>query len=351
MKILQRLRNSFYYDNLLSNLSHKLIPNTRKTFWYLFGGVTLFFAVIQFLSGFLLLIYYSPTPNGAYESVSAIINTVPFGWLIRSIHSWSANLLMIALLIHFGSAFFMGAYRSPRESVWLSGVMLLFIMLGFVFSGSLLPWDMRAYFATQIGTEIPRSTPLIGTVVVRLLRGSEMVGIESLRRLFALHVSILPLILFCFIALHLILNHKHGPSISDHQTDETIDKIPFYPEFILRDIIAWSAATALLMLLALLMPVSLGPKADPYISAPAGIKPEWYFYPLYMTLRILPGSFFGVNSEMLVNCVVAAMGLIFLGLPFINRTTGGDKQNRIVLFLGAVTMIYFITMTIIGFCI
>src|SRR5215212_591068 len=132
----------------------KEVPIHRYSIWYYFGGMTLFLFTVQVVTGILLLLYYRPSSENAFESVQFIITEVKFGWLIRSIHSWSANLMIATLFIHLFSVFFLRAYRRPREITWVSGVVLLVIVICFGFSGYLLPWNKLAYFATKVGTEI-----------------------------------------------------------------------------------------------------------------------------------------------------------------------------------------------------
>src|ERR1041385_302449 len=151
----------------------KEIPLHRHSVWYYFGGMTLFLFGVQVGTGILLLLYYRPSADTAFESVQFIITEVQFGWLIRSIHSWSANLLIAALVIHLFSVFFLSAYRAPREMTWVTGVVLLFITIGFGFSGYLLPWNELAFFATKVGTEIAGVMPGIGHFTLRFLRGGD----------------------------------------------------------------------------------------------------------------------------------------------------------------------------------
>ena len=137
----------------------KTVPLHRHTLWYYLGGMTLFLFTIQVVTGILLLLYYRPSPEEAFESVQFIMTDVSFGWLIRSIHSWSANLMIGTLFVHMFSVYFLKAYRSPRELTWVTGVLLFFVALAFGFSGYLLPWNKLAFFATRVGTEIPRVVP------------------------------------------------------------------------------------------------------------------------------------------------------------------------------------------------
>ena len=151
----------------------KEVPLHRHSIWYYFGGMTLFLFVVQVTTGILLLLYYRPSAENAFESVQFIITEVKFGWLIRSIHSWSANLMIATLFIHMFSVFFLRAYHKPREITWVSGAVLLFIVICFGFSGYVLPWNKLAFFATKVGTEIAGVVPIVGHPVLRFLRGGD----------------------------------------------------------------------------------------------------------------------------------------------------------------------------------
>ena len=143
-------------------IAEKGVPVHAQKIWYYLGGMTLFLFAVQVASGILLLLYYRPSADEAYESVQFIVTQVEFGWLIRNVHSWSANLLILAAFAHLFSVFFLKAYRKPRELTWVTGVLLLFLMLGFGFSGYLLPWNELAFFATKVGTGIAGAVPVIG---------------------------------------------------------------------------------------------------------------------------------------------------------------------------------------------
>ena len=194
-------------------LSSKEVPRHKHTIWYYFGGLTLFFFCVQIVTGILLAAYYQPAPEHAYESIQTIVNTVPHGWLIRSLHAWSAHLMVGMLFVHMFSVFLLKAYRKPRELMWLSGVALLLLVLGFGFTGYLLPWDTKAYFATLIGTEVPKSLPFLGAWGVSLIKGAGYVGEETLTRMYSLHVTVLPLISLLVVTFHLLVNQYSGVSI------------------------------------------------------------------------------------------------------------------------------------------
>src|SRR5947207_5330831 len=179
---------------LTAALREKSVPIHRHTIWYYFGGMTLFLFSVQAVTGILLLLYYRPTAESAFESVQFIMAEVQFGWLIRSLHSWSANLMILALFIHMTSVYLTRAYRKPREITWISGVALLVLALGFGFSGYLLPWNKLAFFATQVGTQIVANVPVIGSFMLRFLRGGENVTGATPTRFYGCQVAVLPAI-------------------------------------------------------------------------------------------------------------------------------------------------------------
>ena len=208
---------------------------------------------------------------------------VKFGWLIRSIHSWSANLMILTLFIHMFSVFFLRAFNRPRELTWLSGVLLLFISVGFGFSGYLLPWNEVSFFATKVGTDIAGDIPLVGKTMLRFLRGGDEVTGATLTRFFGFHVAVLPAIATVLIGLHVLLVQLHGMHVPARY-EKTSRRMKFFPNFIMRDLIGWILAVGILAALAALLPWELGVKADPFAPAPAGIKPEWYFLFMFQKL-------------------------------------------------------------------
>lgn len=215
------------FESIRGFLAKKTVPVHSSTIWYYFGGITLFLFVIQVLTGILLLLYYRPTAAEAFESVQFIMTQVEFGWLVRSVHSWSANLMVLTALIHMFSAFFLGAYRKPRELTWLSGMMLLFLVLGFGFSGYLLPWNSLSFFATKVGTDMAGSLPFVGPFVLELLRGGEEVTGATLTRFFELHVAVLPGITTLLLLFHLTMVQKWGISSPANKPNQRT--MPFFP--------------------------------------------------------------------------------------------------------------------------
>jgi len=193
---------------LIAASLHVVIPRSAHTFYL--GGITLFFFMVQATTGILLSLYYQPTPESAYDSILYIMNQANFGWLIRSVHSWSANMMIIFCVLHLLRIVVQGAYKKPRELTWMVGMGLLGVTMGFGFTGYLLPWDQRAYWATTVGTEIAGSVPFIGASVRELLRGGADVSAVTLSRFFGVHMLVLPLTLAGLVGLHLLIVHQQG---------------------------------------------------------------------------------------------------------------------------------------------
>lgn len=184
----------------------------KVNWWYTLGSASLFLFVIQGVTGMFLMVYYVPSPENAYNSIQYIMNGVSYGWLIRGIHHWGATLMVLVVFAHMLRTFYFGAYKFPREITWVTGVVLLLATLGMGFTGYLLPWNQRSYWATTVGTELPGTVPLIGTFMTQVLRGGADLSAVTLTRFFAVHVWFLPLIILAMIGTHLYLVIKIGIS-------------------------------------------------------------------------------------------------------------------------------------------
>lgn len=327
----------------------KEVPLHRHSIWYYFGGMSLFLFAIQVATGILLLLYYRPSAENAFESVQFIITEVQFGWLIRSVHSWSANLLIGVLFVHMFSVYFLSSYRKPREITWITGVLLLFICIGFGFSGYLLPWNKLAFFATKVGTEIAGVVPVIGPTVLRFLRGSDEVTGATLTRFFGFHVAVLPAIATVLIGIHVLLVQMHGMSVPPSLEGKETKKMKFVPNFALRDLIGWILAVGVLAALAAIFPWELGEKADAFASAPAGIKPEWYFLFMFETLKYIPAKIWFIDGEVLGVLAFGLGGAFWMVIPFFNRTPGHGTRNLIFNIFGIFVVLFIVVMTIVGF--
>ncbi len=191
---------------------HTDITRHPSAIVYCFGGITAFIALLMLITGIFLLVYYVPSPDRAYDSVQYIKEKAAFGWLIHGIHHWGASLIVITVVLHMLRVFFQGAYKRPRELNWVAGVLLLLIVLGFAFTGYLLPWHQRAYWATVVGTTMVEQVPVIGDFLLRAMRGGENVGAVTLVRFFAIHVAVLPLLGGLLAVFHFLMVRRQGIS-------------------------------------------------------------------------------------------------------------------------------------------
>ncbi len=329
----------------------KEIPVHRHTIWYYLGGMTLFLFMVQVSTGILLLLYYRPSAEEAFESVQFLMAEVQFGWLFRSLHAWAANLMIFTLFVHLFSVLLLKAYRPPREVTWFSGVALMGLAMGFGFTGYLLPWNELSYFATKVGTEITGAVPVMGPFLGRLLRGGDDVTGATLTRFYGIHVAILPLAATALVGLHLYLVQKHGMSVPPavERSGGPARHMPFVPNFMLRDLVGWLAALAVLAALAAYFPAELGKKADPFLPAPAGIKPEWYFMFMFQSLKYLPAHILGIEGEIVGIVGFGLGGLFLLLIPFLDRRTARGEPSRLFTWIGIAIIAYMLLFTYLGY--
>ena len=321
---------------LLEFLQHKEVPiGSHWMGWYYLGGITMFFFMVQVITGVLLLMYFQPGEATAYESIRLLTTKVPFGWLIRSMHSWSAHLMIISLTLHMFSTMMLKAYRPPREITWVSGYLLFLLTLGFGFSGYLLPWNKLAYFATTVGTNIVRSVPILGNWLLQVLRGGQDVTINTLYRFFAAHVVILPLAFVGVIGLHLLLIQRQGmaPPIGEKVAPRGMK---FFPSFALRDLLLWLACLMVLLTLTVFLPYGpgipgmdweMGEKANPMAPAYPGIKPEWYFLWEYQLLKEFPPHLFGLEGPQVCLFLIGILLGIWAIIPWLDRRAYRNRYS------------------------
>jgi cytochrome b6 len=346
------LDERFQLNNLISFLKKKDVPVYRGTIWYYFGGISLLLFIIQVVTGILLLLYYKGSAELAFESVQFISAKVKFGWLIRSIHSWSANLFILAIFIHMFSVFFTKAYKKPRELTWYSGFILLLLAMGFGFTGYLLPWNELSLFATKVGTDIVKVFPVVGEFGMKILRGGEEVTGATLSRFFGFHVAVLPGIFTIILAAHLIFIQRQGMSEPEYWKDIPDREkryIPFFPNFVLRDLLLWLIIINILSILAVFFPWELGTKANELAPAPAGIKPEWYFLFMFQTLKFIPSKIFVIDGEVFGILMFTAAGLFWFLVPFWDRKTPHGERSYWLTYFGIFVIMFIIVMSIIGY--
>lgn len=329
----------------------KRVPLHSQSFWYYWGGISLFFFLMQAVTGVLLMVYYRPGPD-AYESVRQITYDMNFGWLVRSTHSWSANLMIGAMIVHMFSVLFMKAYRKPREFGWWSGLILLLMSTVFGFSGYLLPMDDLAYFATKVGLEIPASIPYLGHNLATLVRGGVEVNQYTVQRFYTLHVFVLPALFIPVLMLHLWLVQKHGNAVPPSEEEKLVSQrhsIPFFPNFVIKDVAVWLIALNVLAVLAAVFPWDLGPQADMLRPAPKGIHPEWYFMSQFQVLKVLGDWLPGMAGEV-AGIILFTAGLVawFL-IPLYDPTKASGRKAKMATYFGLVMLALFVLTTIWGY--
>ena len=289
------------------------------------GGILLSLILLQLVSGLLLAVYYASSTQTAWESIRYIQSEVPLGHFVRGLHHYGASAFVILIVLHMLVVFLLGAYKRPRRALWCVGVLLFLLVLALGYTGYLLPWDMKGYFGTQVGTAIPGSAPKVGPTLLRLLRGGEEVGQLTLVRFYALHVILLPLLLILLTAIHVALVRKLGVTppgcaVGEGESEQERNGEPFAPAQLARDSVAALLVLGTVAALAWLFPAPLGPKADPTTTAYVP-RPDWYFLGLQHLMRLFPG-----DRQYIATLVLPNLGILLLLLvPFIDR----GRQRRL----------------------
>jgi quinol-cytochrome oxidoreductase complex cytochrome b subunit len=336
---------------LIELVRHKQVPQHAHAVWYYLGGIALFFFGVQIVTGVLLLVYFRPGPE-AFNSVRRITYDVEFGWLIRSAHSWSANLMVLAVFLHLFSVALMKAYRRPREFGWWTGLALLGLTMTFGFSGYLLPMDELAYFATKVGLEIPSSVPLVGPFMADLIRGGPTVDENTIQRFFTLHVVLLPALFALLLGVHLYLVQRHGNAVPPREEAKPAAErhsIKFFPDFMVKDLTVWLVALNVLGFLACLWPWQLGTQADPVSAAPAGIHPEWYFMAPFQLLKVLGVWLPGSVGELAGIFITTVGGFLLVLLPLLDRSQGNQRTTRFGTWFTAACIVGLVGLTAWGY--
>ena len=300
------------------------------------GSATLFLLFVQLATGIFLAFYYVPSPEHAYHSVSLISTQLDFGWLVRGIHKWAASLVVVFVVLHMLRVLYMGAYKYPRELTWVVGVLLLLVIMAFGFTGYLLPWDQKAYWATVVGTHIAGHAPLVGGYVTEILRGGPQVGVRTLGRFYAFHTLFLPVFLFALAAIHLAMVAKQGiaplpvkkfASVSREEYQQLYARLkergqPFYRSMA-KDTIVGFMLLLILLVLAWKLGAPLGEEADP-TSVTYVPRPEWYFFFLFELLWWFPGKWIPVATFW----IPALLVLLLLFLPWFDRSVHRAPLRR-----------------------
>ena len=301
---------------------------------YVFGSILLFIFIMQAVTGILLMFYYVPTADHAYASTQYIIHNVDYGWFLLGYHFWGSTAMVVCVFAHMSQVFLWGAYKKPRELVWLIGLALFGIVMGFGFTGYLLPWDQRAYWATTVGVEIMDKTPLLGDFMARFLKGGATPGQMTLSRFFVIHVMVLPAALMGLAGLHVFLFRKAGPAGPFRGSVEEIKAKTdyFFPRQIWKDMVGMVLVFLIICSLAIWEPVVLLEEAapDPGDYHP---EPEWYFLFLFQLLRLKVfagefGQFLGAIA------LPGAFMALLAALPFIDRSPERNIFKRPIALIG-----------------
>ena len=311
-------------DSLLRVALDEPIPGGAR--WaYIFGSGLLFLFISQVLTGIALALYYVPAANDAHVTVAYIVKVVSAGSFLRSLHSYGAGAFIVVLLLHITQTFLYGSYKARRELVWLSGCGLFALLLGMAFTGYLLPWDQKAYYATAVGTNVMGEMPGIGNLLKQLLRGGNQMGTVTLSRFFVLHVFVLPVLIASFIVAHVFLFRKAGPAgpIADGTLQQNLPTESFYPRQFGRDLIFALLLATVIGALAYFFPVQLGPEANPADTAFLP-RPDWYFTPMFEWLKLWPGR----SAIVGVVIMPAVVTFFFVAAPFLDRSLARHPFQR-----------------------
>jgi quinol-cytochrome oxidoreductase complex cytochrome b subunit len=277
-------------------------------FWQILGGLTLFLLFLEITTGILLMVYYRPSADEAYESVFYIINDVQLGWLIHGMHRWGAQLFILVVLVHLLRVYFHGAYRE-RELNWVIGVVLLLVVGAFAFTGTLLVWDQRAFWGTDAVRRVLAEIPIVGRAILYFLWGGTELDANALLRFYVFHVGLLPWVAIGLVMVHLYLVSRQGifhrAEAQEQQSAQT------YGDIVLRGLIFVVLSFGIVLTLAVIFPVELSGRADPLTYQ--SVKPPWYFLPAYGLLKLVPKA---------AGVALASLGVLGLfAAPWLGRNS------------------------------
>jgi len=339
-------------------------------FWYFFGSLALLVLVLQIVTGIFLTMHYKPDASlnasgvpVAFASVEYIMRDVPWGWLIRYLHSTGASAFFIVVYLHMFRGMLYGSYRKPRELVWIFGVIIFLVLMGEAFMGYLLPWGQMSYWGAQVILNMLSAIPLIGNDLAIWVRGDFVVSDPTLNRMFALHVIAMPLVLVGLVAAHIIALHEVGSNNPDgieikKKKDANgipLDGIPFHPYYTVKDIVGVVVFFMFFSVIVFFMPEGGGYfleannfyPADPLVTPPH-IAPVWYFGPYYSILRANTVNFFWIDAK-LWGVIFMGLGvMIFFFLPWLDRSPVKSIRYRGMLYKGALA-IFVVSFIILGY--
>lgn len=299
------------------------VPTDTLTWHRFFGSLLLALLVLLVFSGALLSLYYSPVPGSAYDSVDFTLYTVPFGDIIKGVHHYSWNLLLLVMGLHIARGFIFGAYKAPRQMVWISGVAIMLAIPALIITGDLLPWDQNGYWTTQVRLSIIQSVPLVGDVIVRLVQGGPLTGAVALTRFYLLHILFLPAMLVLLAAIHFHYIRARGLSGPFFKDDPRPRTISFYPRLVNRWLLLFLVLTVALGIISRYWPAPLGDPADPSDSTFVPF-PEWWVLYLNQLVTIFKGPLALVGNTIIPGGLV----ILLVMLPFIDPAPDRHPGRR-----------------------
>src|SRR5271170_5870469 len=311
-------------DTVLRTALYEPIPGGARLA-YIFGSGLLFIFLSQIITGVFLALYYVPSADHAHTTVAYITKAVTAGSFLRSLHAYGASAMVVVLLMHLSQTYIYGAYKGRRELLWLSGCVLFALILGMAFTGYLLPWDQRAYFATAVGTNAVSEVPWIGESIKRLMRGGTEMGTLTISRFFVAHVFLIPAFVFALVASHIFLFRKAGAAgpVNEDAYHPQQEAELFYPRQVLMDLSLTALLIAGLGLLCFFVPMQLGPPANP-ADAQYVPRPEWYYLPIFQWLKYWHGSAAIIGVLVIPTLLVLAV----IALPFLDRSVERRPWKR-----------------------
>lgn len=298
------------------------------------------------VTGIFLAMYYNPSPDKAYQSVDYIMKNVSMGSILRGLHHWGASALVLVVFVHLLSTFFSGSFKAPRELTWICGVFLLLVTLGLGFTGYLLPWDMKAYWATVVGSNIPLAMPFVGDFITRSIRGGDTVSGLTLTRFYAIHTLLLPALLASLAAFHIYLVRIHGLAGKDDKTDaQEARPYRFYPEHGFRSLSVFAGVLLILMGLSVFGSIPreniAGTIIDSYLP-----RPEWYYMWMFQLLTYFSGPWEGVGSLALF----ALGGILIFSVPFLGRPKiSGLADRPLAMAVGVTAIMGIVYLSLVAF--
>lgn len=301
------------WSGILAALSN--IRVSRHGYFFYLGGITAFLALIQVATGVLLMLYYQPDSELAYASVERILAEIPYGSLIRNVHGWASDFFVAVLFAHVFTILVRRTFRPPQELSWLSGMVLLGVGIGLAFTGAVLPWNEAAYTHARVFSDLVGYVPIFGGAIRRFLRGGEEVGASTLGHAFGFHVAALPAVLTLFVGAHAFFVLRKPPAHVGKKTDT----IPLWPDFFVRQGLAWTGVLVAIMSLAIFVDRPLGIAADPRLPSPMGSRPPWYLLPVHQIVRSAPKELLGVDGPRFIMGIACILGIAIFALPFIDR--------------------------------